>query len=170
MVRRVFAVPCTLSIFAATFAFAAPAFAASANHSSANFTFVKKPCAVVEVHLDGTNHTARCLHATMPAYSPQLIANIQPATNCSSLDTLRVWSNGYGTVTCFTGTGYLGYQINNVNEVDNVSGGEDAWFKWYHHDGGHYCTVDSQVFLANGTNSQIQITQVDVGDSNGSDC
>jgi hypothetical protein len=85
---------------------------------------------------------------------------------------IQVWNNDYGGQLCFQGLGYLGVNIYQVNEVDNESQGgySDMWMRYYR-PYGITCTIQPYHFKTFGGGiTNVEVTQLDYGASNGGTC
>jgi hypothetical protein len=160
-----------------------PAFAATsspANNSPVDFSSLGKTCAVIEVHVSGTNHTVNC----RVSRASGLVVNIGRDDSCdTTVDQITIYNTAAGnnTILCFGGDGYMGVDILHINEIDdNVlpacppaqvcqSQSEGIWFRWYQP--GTYTALvpgHSKVFGSGVTS--IEITQLCIGDVNFPSC
>ncbi|HLG78964.1 MAG TPA: hypothetical protein VKX46_21310 [Ktedonobacteraceae bacterium] len=157
--------------------FATPAFAnalsASAPQTSSSFvdpTSFTKTCAVTVIHLDmGKTPAMTCLRARLQA--PVVMNPAITQGSCSTSNTVRVFANNFTTLVCFSGTGYTGTSITNVNEADSVANSLFVWVRVYH-PLGKFCTFDpnNPAHFANGSNSGYTITQVNANSKQGGQC
>ncbi|MEO7019983.1 MAG: hypothetical protein ABI234_07535 [Ktedonobacteraceae bacterium] len=119
-------------------------------------TFVSSPRAFA---LSGASAVVKC------TYGPSNVNNPIPTVNTGP--TLMVLNNQWRSTAYFCGVGYLGYRVDNVNEVYNNAGGP-AWFKWYRNGVGHYCAF-SGIGGYQNFDPPVGITQIDYGDEHTSD-
>lgn len=157
MLRRTFAVFCMLSMLFTFFSFGGTAAASSSTPSFTNIETVQGNCAIIDVHLNGTQHPrVTCLHKHLPK------GNL-PGTyqgNCDGATMEAVFGNGDGA--CFDGTGYLGYYMPQTTFIEILT--SEGWFLWYHNSPGYFCTLhynSNQYESYNG----VDITQIDPGAS-----
>lgn len=144
------------------------AHAASSSSSSVDFAALQKKCAVIEVHLSGAQHTITC---TKPRGS-SVKTGSKPylsRTACWFSDTLEVKNYNYSGDLCFSGLGYLGVQIYQVDEVDNHHPFYQSWIRDYD-PSGVSCTIEPGSYALFSTNTPAYVTQLDLGNANGSDC
>ena len=155
-----------LFAFFITFAITPGASASGISTANDNSTALARTCGVIEVH----SNSMTCLRVRTLAqvYTPESIT--QGA--CNTSNTVRVFADNYATVYCFTGYGYTGTWITNVNEADSYGNSLFAWVRVYHNGPGKYCTFDSNNAgrFANGSNSGYLITQVDANSRQGGQC
>jgi hypothetical protein len=172
-IRRTLATIGVLTFLCTVFASGGTAFAASP--STVNFAPLQKTCAILQVHLNGIHYTTTCLR---PRSTTNPNAKISPdlgRSDCSSIfQNIKIWNYNYTGELCFDGGGYLGVQIYQVNDVYNVSADviplqESMWIRYYQP--GTYCTIQpgyDKDFGSGYTN--IEVTQLDWGASNGGNC
>jgi hypothetical protein len=172
----------------ALFSFFATGNIASAASPSTNannaFAAMQKTCAVIHIQLNGTQNTLTCLksrggltasnsihNASVSPYLTHVGCNIQGVN-------VVVWSNEFnypGTETCFSGIGYTGVHITNVNTVYDT-GGYSMWLRYYGYNGGGgtFCTLYSagMAFFGGGdVHTNVLVTQLAFGDgANGGSC
>jgi hypothetical protein len=132
--------------------------AASTSSSQINFASLEKPCAVIQVHLNGVHHTVTCLQQTSTYSGIRPDTSTTPCNNSGK--TLTVWASSANTEICFAGTGYLGYSISNVNFVNSYIA--YSWVRWY--PAAQFCNISRGVpAYFGGGNSNVLITQVNPG-------
>jgi hypothetical protein len=165
MLRRSLTVVSILAVLLTFFtvsgsASAASTRAASTSSSQIDFASLEKTCAVIQVHLNGVHHTVTCLQQTSRYSSirPDTVTN-----SCSnSGKTLTVWASSANIEICFTGTGYLGYTVYDVNFVNSYI--TYSWVRYYHGGPGQFCNISRGVpAYFGGGNSNVLITQVNPG-------
>lgn len=146
------------------------AFATSITSLPVDFSALQKTCAVVHVQLNGLQHTITCSKMRSSnsklGYSPDL-----SRVDCGFADVLDVHNYNYSAELCFGGAGYLGVQIYQVDEVDNLGDPafDSAWLRYYN-TSGHFCTIGWRGYALFSTNSPVYVTQLDLGSTNGSNC
>lgn len=140
-----------------------PPSSTSSSSTPVDFAALQKTCAVVDVHLQGKQHTITCLQKRIKGVHPNLYAS-----NCYLFaPNIIVYNSGQ---LCFSGGGYPGVAIYQVTAVWNAS--QDAqvagnmWLRYYH-PSGVTCTIAP--FASKGFSS-VTITQLDYGQSNGGTC
>lgn len=159
MLRRSLTVFSILAMLLTFFSFSASASSASTSSSQIDFASLEKTCAVIQVHLNGVQHTVTCFRKQTSTHS-----GIRPdtgTTSCSnSAKTLTVWAASATVEICFAGTGYLGYTINNVNFVNSYIA--YSWILWY--PAHQFCNISRGVpAYFGGGNSNVTITQINPG-------
>lgn len=165
MFRRTLVISSLLSVL---FAFVAMGGVASAatNSSTVDLAAMQQWCAVIKVSLHGEQHTITCLQ------THKVHKDLSRTTCGSGITNITVWNNDYGGQLCFTGFGYLGVNIRQVNEVDNdgQSGPYAMWMRYYW-GYGVTCTIPPNWFkyFGNGI-TNVEVTQLDYGSPNGPNC
>ena len=183
MFRKIVFVFCALAILFAVVAssgsVSATGISSSGSSSSpgVDLTPWRKTCAVLQVQLNGTAHPfITCAHKQLLAKRLQRKQGpVQPYTqvdpNCGVSTEMAVTYDSGNSITCFSGTGYLGINPNFMNVVEvetfdiTVSVG---WFRWYDSTGGYNCTLLGPITLS--FFETLKITQVDPGASNPGTC
>lgn len=116
-VSKTFVLPSLLALLLTLIATQSAAMAATSSSKPVDLSVMQKTCAVLLVRLNGPNHTISCLHKTFSRRTP----DINRDYNCdSSTDTVDIANYNYTKTVCFQGNGYIGVQIYQVNEVDNL--------------------------------------------------
>jgi len=182
--RRVFVVLSALAVLVPLFAMSGTVFAVSrstsmaASHSTSAVNFdvpftapvdfgaVQKICPHVSIHLKGVQHTLICNKAQ--GVPPNLYRS-----PCTSFENIFISNYNGNGVLCFSGSGYLGVTIYQVNEVYNIVGQGVALTMWmrYYHPSGVTCTIlayNDKYFGSGNTN--VTVTQLDWGGHNGPNC
>ena len=156
MFRKAMVIFCTLATLFAIFAFGGTAFAAPPNSPAVNLAVIQKNCALLAVHLNGTQHpTTTCLSNQLPKASRP---DTSPGT-CFGATMEVTYNQGYGV--CFDGTGYLGYYLPNVYFIETLV--SVSWFRWYNSTSGYFCTMHLNSNQSYTPAGAITITQVDPG-------
>lgn len=139
---------------------------AATNSSTVDFAAMQKKCTVIEIHLNGGQHTITCLRTSKVHKDLREIACGQGITN------ITVWYSDYAGQACYTGFGYLGVHFTRVNEVDNdtQSGPYEMWMRYYNPNG-VTCTIPAYQYKLFGSGlTNVEVTQLDYGTSNGPTC
>ncbi len=136
---------------------------AAAPSSSVDFAALQKKCAVIEVHLNGSQYTIAC--------SQIRSSSTHPNTGQGSclLSDLTVKNYNYTGKLCFIGKGYLGVQIYSVDEVDNPIGIVSDWIHYYN-PSANTCTIQGNQYAYFGTGAPVYLTQIDLNASSGPNC
>ena len=117
MSRKIFVLPSLLALLFTLIATQSAAMAATSSSNPVDLSVMQKTCAVLLVHLNGSNHTISCLHKTLSRSTPYIGRD----NNCDGMiDSVDIENYNYSRIVCFTGNGYIGVQIYQVNEVDNL--------------------------------------------------
>lgn len=169
MFRRALIISGLLSLLFAFVAMGGGSAFAANSPTVVDFAPIQKWCAVVEVHLNGEQHTITCLQTyASRSKSPDL-----GRVTCGlGITNIEIWNYDYAGDLCFSGYGYLGVAIYQVNEVDNESqaGIADMWMRYYH-PYGVTCTIFPYHFkYFGGGYTGVEVTQLDFGASNGPQC
>lgn len=169
MFRKALVILGSLALLLVSLSASGTAFAASSSDaaiSNVDLAVLQKVCSVVDVHLDGPRHTITCQRLREKGVQPLLYRD----DSCNSnIDNLVLYNYGYTGVLCFAGTGYLGVNIYDVNEVDDV-GSLGAWFLYYP---GHIfqsLLSGGSKYFGSGSATGIEVTQLCFGSSNPSHC
>ncbi len=144
--------------------FSSKAHAAMYSNSNIDFTALQKNCVIINVHLNGLQHTITC--------SKERTSSVTPNTgqiNCALGGILQVKNYNYSGVLCFSGYGYLGVKIYSVDEVDNGSYTSPSWIRDYDPTGST-CTIETRSYTVFNESNPAYLTQIDIGDSQGPDC
>lgn len=136
--------------------------------SSIDFAALQKTCAVVEIHLNGTQHTITCTKARGSSAKTGVMPYLG-RTACWLSDAVEVKNYNYSGDLCFSGLGYLGVQIYQVDEVDNHHPFYQSWIRDYD-PSGVFCTIEPDSYALFSTNNPAFVTQLDLGNSDGGDC
>jgi len=147
--------------------FSGKAHAAPLTNPTIDFQALQKTCAVIEIRLNGAQHTITC---TKPRTS--IRKGVKPLLSqspCLLSDELEVKNYNYSGDLCFSGLGYLGVKIYQVDEVDNHSPFYQTWIRDYD-PSGSYCTIEPGSFALFSTNNPAFVTQLDENGAQGSDC
>jgi hypothetical protein len=147
--------------------FASPA---NMNSSPPNVDVLQQSCAVLEIHLSGSQYSTNCLHTHLQSSPPPAVySGIAPNTasdpNCNEMDTAQVWHNADTQLLCFVGTGYFGTTITQVNQVLMYPPVLFGWIRWYRGGPGNYCTIVVQgsagyAYWGSGI-TNVEVTQLD---------
>jgi len=159
MLRRSLTVLSILAMLLTFFTVSGSASAASTSSSQIDFASLEKTCALIQVHLNGVQHTVACLRKKTSTHS-----DIRPNTGttaCSnSAKSFTIWAASATTEICFAGTGYLGYSVNNVNFVNSYVA--YGWVLWYPTH--QFCNISRGVpAYFGGGSSGVTITQINPG-------
>ncbi len=134
---------------------------ASPPSSSVDFAALQKKCSVINVHLDGSQHTTTCTKVRSTSVRPNTFQS-----DCS-LRVLEIHNYNYTGDLCFSGNGYLGVKIYSVDEVDARLGPD--WIHFYNPPA-NTCTIQSGSYAYFGTSSPVYLTQMNLNASSGPDC
>jgi len=133
--------------------------------STVDFATIQKNCAIVNVHLNGLQHTIMC--AKVHVSPSNLYRSVCPYAK------IILWNYNDSAELCFDGSGYIGVKIYQVNTVFNRVSFSSSWMRYYH-PAGVTCTLRAGAFggtKAFGSgNTNVTVTQLDWGDSNGGNC
>lgn len=159
--------------FGAFFQFSSPqAYAATGHRASitvtdsltsspVNFASLQKTCARLLIHLNGAQHSISCAEARTSAGTVQPHLYADYCGNPVDVTTISILNYNETGLLCFYGTGYLGVQIYQVNQVNAYY--YSAWMRFY--PPGAFCSLnaggDSTNFGGN------EITQLNSGSTGG---
>jgi hypothetical protein len=125
-----------------------------------SFDLVQRKYSVVRVAFGNGQAKVTCLLGRPT--SPDLFRD-----SCNSNNSFVLYNYNYSGELCFTGSGYLGVNIYQVNQVNDTWDAAN-WIRYYDPPGsGHFCTlVAGHGVLANS----VTVTQLDGNGTNGPLC